>query len=138
MGSNTPNTIVIVDDDVDLNEILRYSLEARGFKVFEATNCNEALSFLMDENNHKEIALVILDRLLPDCDGLEILKKVVAKYDHTFPVIILSVLTAESEQLLGLKLGSLDYIPKPFSLPVLVEKAVSVVEHYRSKAIRID
>lgn len=133
MERKQPNTIVIIDDDIDLDEILKYSFESRGFDVKEIYNCQDALEYLQDPKNSSDIALVILDRLLPDSDGIEVLKKISSKKPATYPVIILSKLTSESEQLLGFKFGTLDYIPKPFNLKILVEKAISVIQHCRAK-----
>lgn len=133
MESQDPNTIVIIDDDIDLDEILRFAFENRGFRVKELYNGQQALDYLLNKENVSDIALVILDRLLPDCDGIDVLKKIVGECGYTYPVAILSKLTSESQQLLGLKFGSIDYIPKPFSLPVFIEKSISFIEHYKAK-----
>lgn len=125
--------IVVVDDDEDLDEILKYSLESKGYQVFGFVNGKDTFDFLADEKNLDQIALLILDRLLPDCDGIEILKHIIAHFPTRFPVIILSRLTAESEQLLGFKHGTFDYVPKPFNLTILIQKADALIKYFRTK-----
>ncbi len=120
-------TIVIVDDDEDLLKLLVAAFKAKGFSVKTMTTGKEGLSFLTDEKNNKDISLVILDRILPDMDGIEILKKIHSQFPHFAPVLILSVLTAEKDVLKGLKSGAVDYMGKPFSLPVLMEKALVLI-----------
>lgn len=134
MQNKIANTIIVVDDDEDLNEILKYSLQSKGYQVLTFINGKDTYEFLADENNLDQIALIILDRLLPDCDGIEILKHIIAKYPTRFPVMILSRLTAESEQLLGFKHGTFDYVPKPFNLTILVQKADSLITYFRKKS----
>lgn len=118
--------IVIVEDDKDLLDMLVFSFESEGFQVNGFTTGTD---FLKDfgETNANPISLVILDRLLPDMDGLDILRQIESKIDKKIPVLFLSVLSSEKDMLSGLKHGAVDYIAKPFSLPVLMSKALALI-----------
>lgn len=125
--ANTKKWVVIVDDDEDLQELLVFAFKKEGFQVKQFLKGSSALDYLSTEKNVKSAALLILDRILPDMDGLDILKKFYAKSSVKIPVLILSVLSAEKDVLAGLKGGAVDYVVKPFSLPILMEKALALV-----------
>lgn len=114
--------IVIVEDDEDLLVMITFALESEGLKVHGITNGADAINFLLKNENSRTISLLILDRILPDMDGIDILKKIAAKYPKHMPVLILSALSAEQDILSGLKYGAVDYMTKPFSLEILIEK----------------
>lgn len=115
--------IVIVDDDEDLLKLLAAAFGARDFDVQTLSTGKDALKYLGNEKNIQSMHLLILDRMLPDMDGLDILKELEAKFPGKVPVLILSVLSAERDVLAGLKKGAVDYVTKPFSLPILLERA---------------
>lgn len=119
--------ILIVDDDEDLLKLLMFAFEAEGFDVHGLTSGKEAAAYLSHEKNIYSLSLLILDRLLPDMDGIEILQQFAEKLRHHVPVIILSILSAEKDVVFGLKQGALDYIAKPFNLPILMEKASALI-----------
>lgn len=125
------NKIIIVDDDEDLLAMLVDAFESEGYEVHGMTRGKEALSYLMEEKNIETAALLILDRLLPDMDGLEILRQFVEKYQKRVPVLILSVLSGERDVLSGLKQGAIDYISKPFNFPIMMEKSLSLIKQRR-------
>jgi DNA-binding response OmpR family regulator len=122
-----PHKVVIVDDDEDLLKLLLFTFDAEGFDVYGMTNGKEAISYLSNDQNLESISLLILDRLLPDMDGLEILQQFAEKFKHRVPVLILSVLSAEKDVIHGLKQGAVDYIPKPFNFPILMEKVLALI-----------
>ena len=124
--TNGNNTVIIVDDDEDLLRILSFAFKAKGFDVHELVNGKETLSYVLEEKNLQEACLLILDRILPDMDGLDILKKLQSR-PLCPPVLILSTLSAEKDILNGLKEGAVEYITKPFSLPVFMQKALSLI-----------
>lgn len=122
------NTVVIVDDDEDLLKLLIQAFKAKKYKIETFINGKEASHFLSDPKNIKDVCLIILDRILPDMDGIEILNQLKAKTSFDVPVLILSVLSSEKDILSGLKHGAIDYVPKPFSLPVLMQKAEKLIK----------
>lgn len=124
------NTIVIVDDDDDLLKMLVYAFEAEGFKVQGLATGKEALAYLKEEKNLDTIRLLVLDRVLPDMEGLDILNQLVDKLKNRIPVLVLSVLGAEKDVVFGLKHGAIDYVTKPFSLPILMEKSLTLISRY--------
>ncbi|MCH9613083.1 MAG: putative transcriptional regulatory protein TcrX [Chlamydiia bacterium] len=121
------NKIIVVDDDVDLLRIISLSVKKEGFEPTEFLNGSEASNFLKDTANHEEVAIVILDRLLPDMDGLDILNEFKANNPNNIPVLILSGLSSEKDIVAGLDKGAVDYITKPFSLKILMQKVHSLI-----------
>ncbi|MCF7853049.1 MAG: response regulator transcription factor [Simkaniaceae bacterium] len=121
------NIVILVDDDEDLLHILEYLFQNEGYGTESFTQGKPALNYLLDESHSESIALVVLDRILPDMDGIEILMQIQEKHQHRIPVLILSALDAEKDVLEGLKRGALDYIGKPFNQKILMEKARSLI-----------
>lgn len=103
------HTVLVVDDDPVVRVLLRDLLEADGHAVAEAIDAAEARGRLADGRWD----LVLLDRRLPDADGLLLLAPI--RDSSGCPVIVLSVLDDEHNRMLGLGLGATDYIAKPFS-----------------------
>lgn len=119
--------VVIVDDDEDLLRLLVASFEAQHFEVKAISSGKEAMDYLMDEKNIPHIRLLILDRLLPDMNGMDIMKALRQKFDDAIPILILSVLSAEKDVTEGLEKGAIDYISKPFSMNVLMQKSKKLI-----------
>lgn len=133
LGQN-PSRILVVDDDPVVRVLLREMLLAAGHEVSEAGSARDA----EDRLRRGVWDLVLLDRRLPDCDGLLLLKTVKERSDC--PVIILSVMDDEHDRTLGLGLGAQDYITKPFNATevslrirnlLLARKAVSAPDQQR-------
>lgn len=119
--------VVIVDDDEDLLRLLIASFKSKGFEVESFTTGKAAVSFLSNEKNLEGVRLLILDRMLPDMDGIDILRFFRGKYDDKIPVLILSVLSSEKDTLEGLQKGAVDYMAKPFSVSILLQKARKLI-----------
>ena len=117
--------IFVVDDDESLLRLLMSAFKSKGYEVVSIKNGHEAIEYLKKENEVNSLSLLVLDRILPDMDGIEILRFFSEKYQKKLPVIILSSLSAQKDVLEGLKLGATDYLPKPFNIDVLLQK----VEH---------
>lgn len=102
--------ILIVDDEEHIRELLRVNLETAGYEVMEAETGEEALVQLTDR-----IDLVVLDYMLPEMDGLEVLR-IIRKDPKTMnlPVLMLTARNEEIDAVLGLEMGADDYIGKPF------------------------
>jgi len=119
--------VIIVDDDEDLLKLLVYEFHSIGFDVASFTTGAAALKFLLDEKNLKDAFLLILDRVLPDMDGLDVLRQFEEKFPRTIPVLIVSVLSSEKDIVLGLQTGAIDYITKPFSVFALMQKSMNLL-----------
>ena len=114
-----PPTILSVDDERDVTDLVSFHLNRAGYNVQTAANGRDALDMIAIKNPD----LIILDLMLPDIDGFgicEILRRHVAT--ATIPIIILTAWATNDAQHLGLELGALDYMTKPFSPKKLVER----------------
>jgi len=105
---NLPDTILIIDDEVQILRLLEITLSSNGFKVSEAVTGKDGL--IAAATHHP--ALIILDLGLPDIDGIEILKKIREWYQK--PIIILSVKNSEDDIINALDNGANDFLTKPF------------------------
>jgi len=124
MPDRETTTVLIVEDEPDLREILRYNLEREGFKVIESEDGEAGLALL-----RKHLPkIVLLDIMLPGMDGVEICRSI--KYDpqtRSIPVIMVTARGDESDIVLGLGVGADDYIIKPFSPRELVARIKAVL-----------
>ncbi len=105
---NLSDTILIIDDEVQIRRLLEITLSSTGYKIFEASSGKEGLVAAATHNP----AVIILDLGLPDMDGMEILEKLREWYLR--PIIILSVRNSEEEIIHALDNGANDYLTKPF------------------------
>ena len=113
--------IYCVEDDDNIRELVIYTLETTGLKAkgfADGAAFMEALAFDTPE-------LILLDIMLPDIDGFQILKQIRQKY--TFPVIMLTAKTEYMDKITGLTLGADDYISKPFSLREVIARVKAVL-----------
>ena len=108
--------ILIVDDEPDIREILRYNLEKAGFNVTEATTGDDALNKLS-----KDLDLAILDIMMPGKDGYQVCKKI-REQGNTLPIIFLTAMDREFDEVRGLEVGGDDYVKKPFSPKMLIAR----------------
>ncbi len=118
--------VLVVDDDPVVRMLLREMLLAEGHDVSEAESASAAEAHLRQGTWD----LVVLDRRLPDCDGLLLLQRVKDRSDC--PVIVLSVMDDEHDRTLGLGLGAHDYITKPFSAPELLLRIQNLLMNRRA------
>ncbi len=109
-------TILVVDDEPKMVDMIRIYLEKENFTVKTANNGRQALLLFQNEKPD----LVILDWMMPDISGMDILKEIRKK--SMVPVIMLTAKAEEVDKLLGLEFGADDYITKPFSLRELVAR----------------
>lgn len=112
--------ILIVEDDPHIADLIRLYTEKEGWAPVIAKDGAEALSLFNSSNPD----LIILDIMLPDLDGVEILKQV--RTMHTIPVIFLTAKSEEIDKILGLELGADDYLTKPFSPKELIARAKAI------------
>ena len=122
-ASDVPEVIVVEDDDT-LAELLTFGLDARGYRYVLSRNGREALELLkaMDTRGAERPPLVLLDVDLPALDGYSILEALKAECPGKFRVVFTTVHGSETEQLRGLEAGAMDYMVKPMSLRVALEK----------------
>ncbi|MGQ9693970.1 MAG: response regulator transcription factor [Thermodesulfobacteriota bacterium] len=111
--------ILIIDDEVDLVETIRFPLELEGYQVLVAYQGEEGLQLARKENPD----LIILDLMLPKIDGYKVCRflKFDEKYKH-IPIIMLTARSQEKDRLLGKETGADEYITKPFDLDDLFNK----------------
>lgn len=101
--------ILVAEDDEDIVNLLKLYLENENFQVYTAGNGVEALEII----RHNRIDLAVLDIMMPQMDGYELIKKTRERYN--FPIIILSAKNQDSDKILGLNIGADDYLTKPFN-----------------------
>ncbi|MXV43748.1 response regulator [Saccharibacter sp. 17.LH.SD] len=116
--------ITLVDDDRNILASVQMSLEAEGFTVHTYTDGESALQGLLS----RPVSLAVLDVKMPRMDGMELLKRLRAR--SNMPVIFLTSKNEEMDQLMGLRLGADDYITKPFSLKLLVERIRALLRRH--------
>lgn len=116
--------ILVVDDEPHIVELVRFNLEASGFKVIEAMNGQKAIELAQSENPD----LILLDLMLPGTDGLEVCRFLrQQKSTREIPIIMLTAKSEEIDKVLGLEIGADDYITKPFSPRELVARIKAVL-----------
>jgi DNA-binding response OmpR family regulator len=115
----SPKKILVVDDEVDLVETVRFPLEIEGYNVLVSYNGEDALDQARKENPD----LIILDLMLPKLDGYKVcrLLKFDERYKH-IPILMLTAKTQEKDKILGKETGADEYITKPFEMDYLMEK----------------
>jgi two-component system alkaline phosphatase synthesis response regulator PhoP len=115
---DTKKTIMVVDDNPDIITIVKTILEGRGYTVFSASSGSELLNML---TTSQKPDLIILDIMMPEMDGLEVLTRLKGKTEtSTIPVILLTAKVQYEDVLGGYKLGADYYITKPFTSTQLV------------------
>jgi len=116
--------ILVVEDEPDIRELVRYNLEQGGFRVVEAEDGETALHKVRSE----QPALVVLDLMLPEGDGLEICRILRGeRATAALPIVMLTAKAAEVDRVLGLEFGADDYVTKPFSPRELVARVRAVL-----------
>ena len=118
----SPKKVLIIDDEVDLVETIRFPLELEGFQVLAAYNGEEGLN--QARNEHPD--LILLDMMLPKLDGYKIcrLLKFDERYKH-IPIFMLTAKTQEKDKILGKETGADEYLTKHFDIDELIAKIKS-------------
>jgi len=114
-----PKKILVVDDEADLVETVRFPLELDGYNVLVSYNGEDALNQARKEKPD----LIILDLMLPKLDGYKVcrLLKFDERYKH-IPILMLTAKTQEKDKILGMETGADEYITKPFEMDDLIKK----------------
>ncbi|MCD6430128.1 MAG: response regulator [Deltaproteobacteria bacterium] len=125
-------TIVVVEDEVDIREVLIYNLEREGYQVFGEADGKRGLEIIRE----KTPDLVLLDLMLPGLDGLQICRSLKADSEtSSIPIVMVTARGEESDIVLGLELGADDYIAKPFSPRELIARVRAVLRRRTSPSI---
>jgi len=112
MSSN----ILVIDDEVNILELIKFNLELNNHNVYTAENGKQGI----EKINELEIDLIILDLMMPVVDGIQVCKYVRGKENlKTIPIIMLTAKSTETDKIFGLEIGADDYITKPFSIKEL-------------------
>ncbi|VAW34691.1 Phosphate regulon transcriptional regulatory protein PhoB (SphR) [hydrothermal vent metagenome] len=120
--------ILVVDDEASVVEVVALYLKREGFTVRVARDGRSALDAMREQLP----ALVVLDLMLPEVDGLEIMRRLRNDETSDVPVIMLTARRQETDRIYGLELGADDYVTKPFSPAELVSRVKAVLRRARS------
>lgn len=122
--SEPKRKILVVEDEKDIRELVRYNLQEEGFIVVEASDGETGLTLAQKERP----ALVVLDLMLPGLSGLEVCRLLRTKEETSpLPILILTAKASEVDKVLGLEMGADDYVTKPFSPRELVARVKAVL-----------
>ena len=119
--------ILVVDDNDEIRNIVTLYLKNSNFEIYEASTGREALDFLRKNN----ISLMILDIMMPELDGIEVLKSI--GNDRDYPIIFLSARSSVKDKIEGLYLGADDYLAKPFDPGELVARVIALLRRNSRK-----
>lgn len=114
---NTQKTVLIVEDEKNIVDILRFNLQREGYRTLEAYDGKDGLDKAVSENPD----LILLDVMLPQMNGFDVCRTLRAQGSNV-PVIILTAREEEADKVLGLEIGADDYITKPFSMRELIAR----------------
>ena len=120
--------ILVVEDDLRILELIESSLESEGYEVVTATNGMDGFEAF----NNSIFDLVITDLLMPNLDGRGMIKLIRNK-NNDVPIIILTALDDENDQIDGLDIGADDYITKPFSIAVALKRVEKILKRFNNK-----
>lgn len=121
--------ILVVDDEARMRKLVKDFLVIKGYRVIEAEDGEQALDIFL---NNKDIALILLDVMMPKMDGWETLKAI-REYSKV-PIIMLTARAEEKDELQGFSLGVDEYISKPFSPKILVARVDAILRRSRADA----
>ena len=119
-------TILVVEDEGQLNKMIRDYLETLGWAVFGAESGPDALELFRSESPD----FILLDIMIPGLDGLDVMRRI--REESEVPIILITAMAEESDKLIGLELGADDYITKPFSLKEMAARIRTVMRRMKS------
>lgn len=124
--------ILVVDDEKNIVDIIKFNLKKEGYEVITASNGREAI----EKNEAEKPDLIMLDIMMPEIDGYEACRKIREKYDT--PIIMLTARAEELDKVLGLELGADDYMVKPFEPKELTARVKAVLRRYDKTENTVD
>lgn len=125
-------TILVVDDEKEIRDLVGIYLANDNYKVLKAGNGVEALNLL----NKEEVDLIILDVMMPTMDGIEACMKI--REDKNMPIIMLSAKSEDMDKIMGLTTGADDYVTKPFNPLELLARVKSQLRRYKRLNTALD
>src|SRR5712675_2041773 len=130
-NQNTPRaaTALVIDDEPQMRRLLRVTLEANGYRVFDAATGKDGVA----QAAQRRPDVVLLDLGLPDLEGLEVLKRL--REWSRVPVIILSVRDREDDKVAALDAGADDYVTKPFNSAELLARLRAALRHVQPQGV---
>lgn len=126
--------ILIVEDEPDIAESLRYNFKREGFRPLIAESGEKGLRLALDEKNPP--SLIILDLMLPGMSGMELCRRLRREtLTENTPIIMLTAKAAETDKIAGLELGADDYIVKPFSVKEVIARVRAVLRRVEKESV---
>ncbi len=125
---NNDINILIVEDENDIRELLKFNLENEGYTVFQAIHGELALSIVQN----KKVDLILLDLMMPVMDGLSFCKEM-RKNGNETPIIMLTARGDDMDKILGLEYGADDYVVKPFNIRELILRIKALLKRQASE-----
>jgi DNA-binding response OmpR family regulator len=122
------NNVLIIDDDKELCALMKKCVEQEKLSAIIAHGGVEGLRLVTENKNSCALWLVILDVMMPDIDGFQVLKKI--RETSNIPVLMLTAKSDEEDKVSGLRLGADDYLTKPFSINELMARVNSLIRRY--------
>ncbi len=120
--------VLLVEDDRPLAEIIEYNLNANGFEVIRSSDGQDALN----QVHQRTPDIILLDLMIPVIDGLEVCRRLRASPETAnIPILILTAKSEEVDQIVGYRVGADDYVTKPFSVRVLMERVKSLQRRHQ-------
>ncbi len=129
MAETAGDKILIVEDDRNLLDTLKYNLHKEGYQVVTATDGAAALDVARRESPN----LIILDLMLPKISGFELCR--ILRHETTVPILMLTAKAEETDKIVGLEIGADDYMTKPFSLRELLARIRAMIR--RAKMVKL-
>lgn len=124
LNNNKAKTIMVVDDDKSIREVVIYNIRKEGYNVLALDNGTDAVNSAIEG----KVDLVVMDIMMPGIDGVSACKKIKEKKD--IPVILLTAKSTESDKVIGLEMGADDYMTKPFGLRELIARIKANLRKY--------
>src|SRR5437870_10382777 len=130
-----PKTALIIEDDADIAESVKYNLESEGFSAVVASTGEQGLTLALDAHNPPSV--IVLDLMLPGMNGMELCRRLRRENQtRRTPIIMLTAKTSEADRIAGLDLGADDYITKPFSVRELLARVRAVLRRADENATK--
>ena len=127
--------ILIVEDEADIAESLRYNFEREGFRTETAESGEKGLRLALDEK--RPPSLILLDLMLPGMSGIELCRRLRREpVTKKIPIIMLTARAAETDKITGLEIGADDYITKPFSVKEVIARVRAVLRRVDSESVQ--